>query len=237
VLTNISNPNNPTGVITTKSTLQKIVDLAQERDIIILCDEVYRPLFHSISPMDNEFPPSILNMGYSKVIATGSLSKAFSLAGIRVGWIASRDESIIAKCSEARDYTTISVSQLDDQVATYAMAPETVHSLLSRNLQLAKKNLDLLDDFIRLHDDICTYVKPKAGTTAFVKICKNDEPVDDAAFCEEFQEATGVMFCPGRTCFGDGVDFKGYVRIGYVCETEVLVEGLKKLKQYFRKHF
>ena len=82
--------------------------------------------------MDAEFPPSILSMSYEKTIAIGSMSKAYALAGIRVGWIASRSREIIDACARARDYSTISVSQIDDQIASFALGPETVHSLLSR---------------------------------------------------------------------------------------------------------
>ena len=127
-----SNPNNPTGAIIKKSLLTEIVEIAREHGIIILSDEVYRPLFHSIGPMDAEFPPSILSMSYEKTIATGSLSKAYALAGIRVGWIASRSREIINACAQARDYSTISVSQVDDDIASFALSSETVHSLLGR---------------------------------------------------------------------------------------------------------
>ena len=110
-----------------------------------MSDEVYRPLFHGISPMDPEFPSSILSMGYTNAIATGSMSKAYALAGIRVGWVASRNKDIIEKCQVARDYTTISVSQLDQSVAAFSLDQDTIHALLSRNIQLAKANLELLD--------------------------------------------------------------------------------------------
>ena len=115
----INNPNNPTGATIPKSILQALVDFAQEMDIIILSDEVYRPLFHGISPIDSDFPPSIISMGYNKTIVTGSMSKAYSLAGIRIGWIASRDKSIIEAIATARDYTTISVSQYVYQAPSF----------------------------------------------------------------------------------------------------------------------
>ena len=105
--------------------------------------------------MDPEFPPSILSMGYKHATATGSLSKAYALAGIRVGWIASRSGDIIEKLAEARHYTTISVSQLDEQVAAFALSQNTVHNLLGKNIQLAKKNLEILDRFVIKHDDVC----------------------------------------------------------------------------------
>lgn len=226
----INNPNNPTGATIPKSVLQGLVQFAQERDLIILSDEVYRPLFHGISPVDQEFPPSIISLGYSKTIVTGSMSKAYSLAGIRIGWIASRDRSIIEAIATARDYTTISVSRLDDQVASYALSASVLHALLSRNIKLAKTNIALLEEFVDEYSPICSWVKPTGGTTAFVRFTKNGQPVDDAQFCIDVIEKTKVMFLPGEKCFGE--EFKGFVRIGFVCETQVLQEALKRLGAY-----
>lgn len=183
--------------------------------------------------MDAEFPPSILSMGYKKAICTGSMSKAYALAGIRVGWIAARDPEIIEACASARDYTTISVSQLDDQVAAYALSGSVMHALLARNIALAKKNIAILEKFVDNHRDICSWVKPVAGSTALVKFAKKGETVDDVQFCKDLIENTKVMFVPASRCFGE--DFKGEVRIGFVCETEVLEEGLKKLGEYIRE--
>lgn len=228
----INNPNNPTGATIPKSVLQGLVEFARERDIIVFSDEVYRPLFHGISPMDPEFPPSMISMGYDKAIVTGSMSKAYSLAGIRIGWIASRDPSIIEAIAVARDYTTISVSQLDDQVASYALSQSVIHSLLARNIQLAKTNLALLEAFISQHGYACSWVKPTGGTTAFVRFEKKGQPVDDVQFCIDVIEKTNVMFLPGSKGFGE--EFKGYVRIGFVSETEVLREALGKLGPYIR---
>lgn len=208
-----------------------------EKDIIIHSDEVYRPLFHSIGPGDPEFPPSMLNLSYPKILVTGSMSKAYSLAGIRVGWIASRSQELLEACLRARDYTTISVSQFDDQIAAFALSQRCVHSLLSRNIQLAKKNLKLLERFVEGHRWACEWVKPLAGTTAFIKFCLMGDPVDDEAFCDELVRQTGVILSPGSKCFGDGKDFKGYVRVGFCCETQVLQEGLEKLSAFMKAGF
>lgn len=208
------------------------MDLAREKSITLFADEVYRPLFHNITPMDKEFPPSLLSLGYERTVVTGSISKAYSLAGLRVGWIASRDPSIIEACASARDYTTISVGQIDDAVASYALAPTCIHNLLRRNIDLARRNLALLEKFIESHRWACEWVKPRAGSTAFVRFTKMGKPVDDVAFCEMLLDRVGVMFVPGSACFGGGKDFSGYVRIGYVPETEVLEQGLEALKAF-----
>ena len=230
----INNPNNPTGATTPKSVLQEIVDFAKEKNIILMSDEVYRPLFHGISPASDEYPPSVVSMGYSRTIVTGSMSKAYSLAGIRLGWIASRDRNLIEEFASARDYTTIAVSQLDDQVATYALSNSVLHGLLKRNIALAKTNIDLLEKFIDDHSEYCSWVKPNAGTTAFVRFESDGQAVDDVQFCIDLLEKTKVMFVPGSKCFGR--EFRGFVRIGYVCETEVLEEGLAKLSTYVKQH-
>ncbi|KAL2863799.1 putative long-chain fatty acid transporter [Aspergillus lucknowensis] len=228
----LNNPQNPTGAIIPQGTLEEIVEIARESSIYIFCDEVYRPLFHSISPMDPDFPSSALSLGYERAIVTGSMSKAYSLAGIRLGWIASRDRSVIEACALARDYTTISVSQLDDAVASYALAPTTIHALLRRNIELAKTNFAILEKFVESHRWACDWVKPRAGTTAFIRFNKMGKPVNDVFFCETLQKRTGVMLVPGSLCFGNGEEFHGYVRIGYVCETHVLEEGVAALESF-----
>lgn len=185
--------------------------------------------------MDPSFPPSILSLGYRNTIATGSLSKAYALAGIRVGWVASRSPDLVERIASARDYTTISVSQLDQAVAAFALAPETIHALLGRNLQIAKAGLELVDRFVVKHDEYCSWTRPVAGTTAFVKFERDGRPVDAEALCKVLQDKTGVMFLPGDVGFGS--EFKGYVRIGYANRSEIVKEGLEEVRKFMRKAF
>ncbi|KAH8427346.1 putative aminotransferase [Aspergillus melleus] len=234
----INNPQNPTGAVLKREKLQQIVNLAREHDVIIHSDEVYRPLFHGIHPDSPEYPPSILSFGYEKTISTGSMSKAFSLAGIRLGWIASCSQDIIERCASTRHYTTISVSQLDDAVACYALSAPVVDRLLQRNLSLARTNADILEAFIKEYEGMIEWVRPQAGTTGFLKITdKQGRPIDDVAFCEQLQDKTGAMLAPGSECFGGGADFKGYVRMGYVPETQVLADGLQALRVFLQDGF
>ncbi|OJJ46898.1 hypothetical protein ASPZODRAFT_151500 [Penicilliopsis zonata CBS 506.65] len=233
----LNNPQNPTGAIIPAGTLDEIVEVARKSSIYIHADEVYRPLFHSIGPMDKDFPLSILSLGYERTIATCSMSKAYSLAGIRVGWVASRDREVIEICASARHYTTISVGQIDDAIASYALAPTCIHNLLKRNIELAKKNLAILESFIEAHRWACSWTRPRAGTTAFVRFTKMGKPVDDVAFCQMLLERAGVMFVPGSSCFGGGQEFKGYVRVGFVQETEVLEKGLDALRSFMEDSY
>lgn len=231
----VNTPQNPTGQILPKSLLHKLIDFAESKQLTIMADEVYRPIFHGIAPMDSEFPPSLLSLGYKNVIVTGSLSKAYSLAGIRVGWIASRNQDLIEKFASTRDYTTISVSKIDQSIAAFALSPDTIHALLGRNIQLAKTNVAMLEKWIIKHDEFASWEKPVAGTTGFVKFERDGKPIDAKWFCKDVQEKTGVMLLPGDVGFGE--EFKGYVRFGFVCETQVLKDGLEALRVYMRKEF
>ncbi|KAF4219529.1 hypothetical protein CNMCM8980_009348 [Aspergillus fumigatiaffinis] len=228
----INNPQNPTGAVLSRDVLQEIVNIARQHGIIVHSDEVYRPLFHSLQDGQEE-PPSILSFNYEKTVATSSMSKAFSLAGIRVGWIASRSREIIEQCATARDYTLISVSQIDDRIATCALSEPTVSNILKRNVDLARGNLDLLDGFVKEFAWATRWARPHAGTTAFIRFVNKDNlAIDDVEFCKRLQEKYGVMFVPGSRCFGEGANFKGYVRIGYVCERQVLIDGLEALRKF-----
>lgn len=231
-----SNPQNPTGSIISRETLEEIVAIAREKSIIIHADEVYRPLFHSTAT-DDEVPPSLLSLGYEHTVVTGSMSKAYSLAGIRVGWIASRDRALIEACASARDYTTISVGGIDDAIASHALAPSCIHNLLKRNIELARTNLAILERFIESHRWACDWIKPRAGTTAFVRFSRGGKPVNGTAFCEMLLEKTGVMFVPGAECFGRDGDFTGYVRVGFVNETSVIRDGLEAVKSFMENWY
>ncbi|KAL6794284.1 PLP-dependent transferase [Trichoderma sp. SZMC 28012] len=232
----INNPNNPTGVPIPRDVVYKIVDFAKARGIMILSDEVYRPLFHNGLEDNADVPPSVADLGYDKAIVTGSLSKAYSLGGIRVGWIASGDKAIVERLVEARHYVTISVSQLDDQVASYALSPAVRGALMRRNIQQAKHNADMLKAFVEAHSSVCSWVAPTAGTTAFIQFHVGGKPVDDVAFCRDVLDKTKVFLVPGSRCFGHDQDFAGYVRVGFVGSTAVLEEALQKLGVYVQQH-
>lgn len=164
------------------------------------------------------------------------MSKAYSLAGIRVGWMASRNAEIVEKVASARHFATISVSLLDQEVAAFALSHDCIHALLGRNIAMAKANLELLERFIIKHDEYMSWpAKPVAGTTAFVKFTRDGKAVDSKALCERLQERTGVMFLPGDVGFG--VEWKGFVRIGYVNRTEIMKAGLDELNRFMRKDY
>ena len=233
----INVPHNPSGAIIPKSQLEEIIDIAEERGITIMADEVFRPMFHSILPSDDDFPPSMVNLGYKKTVVTGSMSKAYGLPGIRVGWIASRDKDIIAACHKMRYYTTTTVSQLDEAVAAEALSDRCIHAILARNIASCQTNIESWQNFIDEHTWACSWVKPVAGTTAMVKFHKMGKPVDDEQFCLQLQDKAGVCVVPGSKCFGDGTNFRGHVRIGLGIEPEGVKASLAALRKFMEDEY
>jgi aspartate/methionine/tyrosine aminotransferase len=213
----INNPNNPSGSLMERDTLEQIVEIARSCGAYLLCDEVYRNLLQD----DDLVVPSVADL-YEKGISTSSMSKVLSLAGLRLGWIAAPKE-VIEECIKHRDYTTISVGMLDDLLAVHAM--KNYDRILTRNRKIIKDNLAILDEWVA-NEPAITYVKPRAGTTAMLKY---DLPISSVDFCEGLLKETGAFLTPG-ICF----DMEGYLRIGYACETEMLREGLQKLSEYIR---
>lgn len=231
-----SNPCNPSGTVLPQSMLDGIVAVAKQHDLIIFSDEVFRPLFHS---RDAEQPPSAAAMGYKKVICTGSVSKAHGLPGIRIGWVVCPDPKIIQQIIVARDYTTISVSQLDQGVASFALSPEVLPRLLDKNLQRCAKGIELLDAFVRQNSKWCTWVSPAGAGVGFIRIRDNDgNPIDDADFCSRLANEHGICVVPGGLAFtGDdnGDDLKGYVRI-VLGDWQDLQEGLPVVAQFLARY-
>ncbi|MCF2871323.1 aminotransferase [Octadecabacter sp. G9-8] len=212
----LTNPNNPTGALIDREGLEKVAEIARSVDAWVLCDEVYRGTEQGASV------PSIVEV-YDKGISTGSTSKAYSLAGLRLGWIVG-PESLLDDCEIHRDYTTISVGMVDDYFA--AMALEARDVVLERSREITRGNLAVLDHWVR-GEAKARYVKPQAGTTAFVAL---DVPMKSYDLCVALLRDTGVMFTPGSSL---GVE--GYVRIGFACYPEVLKQGLAKVSDWLAK--
>ena len=212
----LTNPNNPTGALIDRAGLERVAEIARSVDAWVLCDEVYR------GTEQGEPVPSIVDV-YAKGISTGSTSKAYSLAGLRLGWIVG-PEGLLDDCEVHRDYTTISVGMVDDYFA--AMALEAKDSVLQRSREITTGNLAALDAWIK-DEPKARYVQPLAGTTAFVAF---DVPYNSYDLCVALLKDTGVMFTPGSAL---GVE--GYVRIGFACYNDVLKEGLARVSDWLAK--
>ena len=211
----INNPNNPTGALMDEDYLNRIVEIANSSGTYILGDEVYR----GTDQQGDGSTVSIADL-YQRGIASGSMSKAFSLAGVRLGWIAG-PEDFIRDVTIHRDYNTISVSMLDDYFSCLAL--EAREKILERSRQITRGNLEILDAWIN-DEPLLSYIKPRSGTTAFIKY---DIDLPSRDFCIQLLEQTGVMLTPGSV-----LDMEGWLRMGYANDPEILRQGLARISEF-----
>jgi aspartate/methionine/tyrosine aminotransferase len=213
----INNPNNPTGALMEKEELLGIIEIARQADAWILCDEVYRHLTQT-----DVWSESVADL-YEKGISVSGMSKVFSLAGLRLGWIATRNQEVIQACLSHRDYTLISCGMFDEQVAGIAL--EGAEALLKRNRGVVRENLARLDAWVNKQPHV-SWHKPQAGTTALLYY---DLDIPSRSFCEEMYHRTGAFVTPGE-CF----EMEYSMRIGYACAADVLEAGLAAMDQYIQ---
>ena len=211
----INNPNNPTGALMTKDMLMQIVEIAKSVGAYVMCDEVYRHLTQK-----DEWCESIVDL-YEKGISVSSMSKVFSLAGLRMGWIATHDEAARKAFLSHRDYNLISCGMFDDAIASIALRHSDV--MLKRNQRIVRENLAILDDWIKENPHFF-YTKPKAGTTALVYY---DFDIPSYEFCKRMYHETGAFVTPGD-CF----EQPHSMRVGYACDVNTLRDGLAAVTKF-----
>ena len=213
----LNNPNNPTGALIDEPLLREIVEVAREHDAWLFCDEVYRKLEHE----PGTTAPSVADI-YEKGVSSGSMSKSYSLAGLRTGWVAGPAE-VVQRCLDVRDYTTISAGVLDDALA--AVALEHLDAVLERSLGIVRGNLAVVDEWIAREPHL-RYVRPRAGTIALVHY---DLDVPSVDFCQGLFDFNGAFVMPG-VAFGEEHAF----RLGYASARDVLEGGLAAVSAYLR---
>lgn len=213
----INNPNNPTGSLIPEDMMKEIVEIARSSGTYILCDEVYAGV-----SIEGAACPSIADL-YEKGIATGSMSKAFSLAGLRLGWLATKDKEALAQFRRVRDYDLVSCSLFDESVAALALRHR--EKILERNRKILRHNLPILEQWVE-GEKHASFVKPKAGTMALVYY---DVDMPSTLFCHRMYYETGAFTVPGD-CFDEPFSF----RVGYGHDAETLERGLQAVSEFFR---
>ena len=213
----LNNPNNPTGSVIPDDMLHRIVEIAQNNNTWILSDEAYRGL----NMYGNPYSKSIADI-YEKGISVGSMSKTYSLPGLRVGWVCAR-EDLIGEINKHRQYNTISVSILDDFFS--AIALENKERIRARNFKMMQEGYRILNDW--LNGEV--YIKanlPQSGTTALLRYKKD---VSSRLLCKNLQAKTGVALIPGEV-----FEMEGTVRVGFCTDPQTLSMGLQLFSKYLR---
>jgi aspartate/methionine/tyrosine aminotransferase len=217
----INCPHNPTGYLMSHAKFLQLIEIAREYGILLFSDEVYRGLEYD----HQDTLPAACDL-YEHAISLGVMSKTYGLAGLRIGWIATRDQSIYQKMASFKDYTTICSSAPSEFLTTLALRYK--EKIVQKNREIVINNLHHLNRFFFEYQHLFNWIAPKAGPIAFPRL-KLDKDVED--FCLDLAEKQGVLLLPGSHYdFGNK-----HFRIGFGRKN--LPEGLEKFEAYIREHF
>ena len=196
----VNSPHNPTGTQMPRAALERLVALLAERSIVLFSDEVYQGLEHD--PADRL--PAACDL-YRRAISLNTVSKAYGLPGLRIGWLACREPKLLERITELKLYTTICSSAPSELLVALALRHHDRLVTDSRRLVLA--NLPLIDDLLERRRELFEWVRPTAGPIGFPRV--SDER-DVHAWCEAVAEQAGVLLLPGSV-YGQ----PQHVRVGF----------------------
>lgn len=216
----VTNPNNPTGAVLTPRAMDGIVELAERFGAWILSDEVYRG-----AEVEGQETPSFWGRT-ERVLITNSLSKAYGLPGLRLGWVVA-PPSLVQDLWGRTDYTTISPSSLSDHLATVALEPSTRERILRRSRTIIRENLGALQDWMDAREGLFTYRLPDAGAICYMRYRPG---VNSSEFAEKLRAEKDVLVVPG-----DHFGMDRYLRIGFGNPRDELMEALGRVAEAFEE--
>ena len=214
-------PHNPTGAVLDRTSLQKIIALCRKSGAYLFSDEVYRLM--ELDAKDRIPPIADL---YEKGISLYVMSKAFGMAGLRIGWIACQDKELLEKISRFKHYASICNSAPSEILALMALRAKD--KILNQVHQIMRHNLKLLDAFFEKNADLFRWVRPKGGCIGFVELL-SDELVE--TFCMRLVERKGVLLMPAAIYDTPG----NYFRIGFGREN--MGQALEKLSEFIEEDY
>jgi aspartate/methionine/tyrosine aminotransferase len=196
----INSPHNPTGSHMPADVYDRVIELAAERGAVLLSDEVYRGLEH-----DDTLRLAQATDRYERAVSLNTVSKAYGLPGLRIGWVVCRDPDVLAKLRALKLYTTICSSAPSEVLVELALR----HSerLIGESRALVLANLPHLDALIERRGDLLQWRRPSAGPIGFARVSGIE---DVRAWCESIATEASVLLLPGEVY---GV--ADHVRLGY----------------------
>jgi aspartate/methionine/tyrosine aminotransferase len=195
----LTTPNNPTGYALDRVQMERIVAVARRHGLWLLGDEVYRG-----TEREAERIPAVCDW-YERGVSLGGLSKAYGLAGLRIGWSCTRDGALYERMAALKDYLSICNSAPSEFLAELALRHNT--ALIGRVRDITTRNLDHLDDFFARRSQLFFWTRPRAGTTAFPRYLAGSSE----ALCARAVREAGVLLLPS-TAFDAGDE---HIRFGY----------------------
>lgn len=221
-LISVTYPHNPTGVVTTERELQGLIQLAEKHDCYLLVDETYRDLHHGASA-----PPLAASLS-TRAISVSSVSKAYGLPGIRIGWIVTRDERLQTLFLGAKEQIVLCGSVVDEEIALHALRRRK--ALLQRIRQLNQLNFAVVSEWMQGQSEL-EWVEPAGGVVCFPRI-KPETSVDVTAFYR-------ILMDEYSTCVGPGHWFEQsdrHFRLGFGWEPQAkLSQGLQNITHALAK--
>ena len=211
----VCNPNNPTGYILKNEEMEAIIETARRAGAWILADEVYA----GAERLADEQTPSFYGK-YEKVLAVGSLSKAYGLPGLRIGW-AVGPADIIDELWARHEYLTLSAAMLSNHLAAYALSSRVRPRLIQRARGYIRRGFPVLENWMSEHREILSTTPPQAAAIAFVKY-RLDIP--STRFAERLREEKRVLIVPG-----DHFGLDRFVRISFGLPHDYLTPALGRI--------
>jgi aspartate/methionine/tyrosine aminotransferase len=213
----VCNPNNPTGYILTEAEMDSIVAAAERVGAWILADEVYS----GAERLCDAATPSFYGR-YEKVVATGSLSKAYGLPGLRIGWVVGPAEAVDHIWAR-HEYVTISATMLANKLAAIALSPEVRTRLIQRTRDYIRRGYPLLQDWMDAHGDTFRLTPPQAAAIAFIRY---NLDINSTVLTERLREEKSVLIVPG-----DHFGMDHFLRVSFGLPHDYLVAGLDRIHE------
>lgn len=197
----VNMPHNPTGALMARDEYEALVSYARKTGAVLVVDEVYRRLEHNAARR----LPSVCE-DYENGVAIDVFSKHAGLAGLRIGWLASRRADILDAVAVVKDYNSICCSGPSEVIAE--LAARNLDRVVGRNRSIVHRNLALLERFFEEHGDFARWCPPEGGSIAFPRLSDGS---DAELMADRLVEEAGVLILPGSFYGSDPSHF----RIGY----------------------
>jgi aspartate/methionine/tyrosine aminotransferase len=213
----VCNPNNPTGRILTGAEMDAIINVADRVGAWILADEVYS----GAERLTDKQSPSFYGR-YPKVIATGSMSKAYGLPGLRIGWAVGPVDTL-DEIWARHEYTTISATMLANKLAAVALSPEVRPRILARTRGYIRRGYPVLKAWMEEHEGTFSLTPPGAAAIAFVRY---HLAINSSEFAERLRREKSVLLVPG-----DHFGLDNYLRISFGLPHDYLTTALDRIHE------
>jgi aspartate/methionine/tyrosine aminotransferase len=213
----VCNPNNPTGYILSEAEMDAVVAAADRAGAWLLSDEVYA----GSERLTDEETPSFWGR-YDKVLIQQSLSKAYGLPGLRLGWIVTPAD-MRNELWRRQEYTVICPAVLSDHLAQIALSPEKRSLILERTRGYIRRGFPVLEEWLAGHGDAFSLVPPQAAAIAFVRYHLATNSGD---LVDRLRREQSVLIVPG-----DHFGLDHHLRISFGLPHDYLRAGLDRIGQ------